>query len=115
MAKTTKSATDLAEGLAGMVAGIGEDIQRAAIAETREYVAKAVENQFLQPTGRKTYGGATPDECIVEMLREAPLNEIPRLRQALQRIEDNGGEVSEDFRAGILMAVRLFADEDYDY
>jgi hypothetical protein len=110
-----KSATDLAEGLAGMVAGIGEQIQQAAISETRTYVAKAIEEQFLQPTGRKTYGGASADQCIVEMLREAPLNEIPRLREALQRIEDNGGQVSEDMRVGILFAVRLFADPDFDY
>jgi hypothetical protein len=110
-----KTATDLAEGLAGMVAGIGEEIQKAAIAETRKYVAKAVEDQFLAPTGRKTYGGATPDQCIVEALREAPLSKIPRLHQAFLRIEDNGGEVSEDLRAGVLLAVRLFADEGYEY
>lgn len=107
----TKSASDLVNDLAG----IGEQIQKAAIAETRKYVAQAVEDQFLQVTGRKIYGGKGADEHIVEMLREAPLNEIPRLRQALEHFEDNDGEVSEDFRAGILFAVRLFADEMYDY
>src|SRR5689334_20918608 len=99
-----KSASGLAEGLVDKVASIVEEIERAAITETRKFVSKAVEAQFLQPTGRRTYGGKTPDESIVEMLREAPLNEIPRLQQALERFET--GEVSEDFRAGILFAVR---------
>ena len=106
-----KSATDLAAEIGEQI----EQIQRATISETRAYVAKAIEDQFLKPTGRKTYGGASPDQCITDMLRDAPLNEIPQLRQALQRIEDNGGEVSEDMRAGILLVVRLFADEDFDY
>lgn len=110
-----KSATELAESLAGMVAGLGEEIQSAAIAETREYVAKVIEDQFLQPTGRKTFGGASPDQCIADMLREAPLNKIPRLRDALARIEDNAMQVPEDMKAGILFAVRLFADPDFDY
>lgn len=110
---TEQTASELAEGLADAVAGMGEQIRATAVAETRELMAAALESQFLQPSGREQFGGSTPDELIMQFLGEAEMAEIPRLRNALARFEEDG-EVSEDFRAALLFAVRLIRDETYE-
>ena len=108
-----KSASDLAEDLAGL----GEEIVKRATAETRKYIALEIEEQFLGTprASRKTYGGRHPDACIVEALEDtsAASMQDPRLQAALDRFVQDGP--SDDFRAGILFAVRLFADPDFDY
>lgn len=110
-----KSATDWAESLSAMVYATGEKIRDAAVEEVTKYKGKHVEEVYLQPTGRKTFGGKTPDACILEDLADFPtLANVPRLQQALQRFQD-AGAVSEDFRAGLLMAARLFQDPDFEY
>jgi hypothetical protein len=106
-----KSAADLVEELAGA----GEEIRQRAVAETRKYVALELEEQFLGTAraSRSTYGGANPDDCIVEALAEFSSLCDPRLQAVRARFEEDG--VSDDFRAGVLFAVRLLADPEFDY
>lgn len=104
-----KSASDLVEDLAGL----GEEILKRAIAETRSDVAAQVEDQFLGTKNRKMYSGAAADDCIVSALADFPTMTDARLQALRERFETDG--VSDDFRAGILFAVRLVADKDYDY
>jgi hypothetical protein len=97
------------------MAGMAEEIQKAAVGETRKYVAMGIEDHLLKATGRRTYGEMTPEESILEELRDCPTLRDPRLQAALKRFETNEDGVTDDFRAGLLMAVRLFADPEYDY
>ncbi|MFD8498000.1 hypothetical protein [Amycolatopsis sp. NPDC059657] len=109
MAKRASAST-----LVESVAGLAEEIQKAAVAETREDVAQGIEEHFLRETNRRTYGGKSADESIREALAEYPsLREVPQLQDALARFE--GAEIPEDFRAGVLFAVKLVADLDYEY
>ncbi|WP_329073506.1 hypothetical protein [Amycolatopsis sp. NBC_01480] len=111
MAKRTASVSDLVE----QMAGLAEEIKTAAVNETRKYVAMGIEDHLIKATDRQTYSGMTPDESIVEALREFPTLREARLQAALKRFEANEDEVTDDFRAGLLMAIRLFADPEYDY
>uniref|UniRef100_UPI0037C5C900 hypothetical protein n=1 Tax=Amycolatopsis benzoatilytica TaxID=346045 RepID=UPI0037C5C900 len=108
-----KSASELADELAGL----GEEIVKRATAETRKYVAQEIEEQFLGTprAARKTYCGRTPDDCIMDALTddEAASLKDARLQAVRERFEEDGP--SDDFRAGILFAVRLFADPTFDY
>lgn len=106
-----KTSSDLAEELAGL----GEEIRQRAIAETRKDIAEEVAAHFLggPRVARRTYGGTSPDDCIVEALADFETLRDPRLQSARDRFEEQG--VSDDFRAGVLFAVRLFADPHYDY
>src|SRR5690242_15238483 len=104
-----------ASDLAGELAELGEEIRRRAVAETRRDLAREIEEQFVggPAVSRRTYGGASPDECVVEALGEVPTLRDPRLESLRDRFEEEG--VSADFRAGVLFVVRLMADPEYDY
>ncbi len=101
--------------LVDQVAVLAEEIGKQAVAETRRDVARQVEEHFLggKNVSRTVYDGASPDDCIVYALGEYPTMTHPDLTAAFVRFDADG--VSDDFRAGILFAVRLFADSEYDY
>lgn len=109
-----KSATDWIDTLTGSVESMATKIRDTAVSETRRDAADAIEEHFLQPSGRTVYGGKTPDECILDVLTDDapdnPLAGIARLAAAGERFRHDG--VSEDFRAGLLMAVRLIGSVD---
>lgn len=102
-----------AEEAANQIAELVEQVKTSSIADTREDAATAVEDHFLGRRGvsRSTYSGASPDECILDALATYPTLNDPRLSAALVRMAEG---VTEDFRAGLLMAVRLVGDHDYD-
>ncbi|MFE6925963.1 hypothetical protein ACFVAV_33470 [Nocardia sp. NPDC057663] len=107
-----KSASELADELAGL----GEEIRQRATEEARKYVALAIEEMFLggPKVNRKQFDNRSPEDCIFEFLEEqASLQSEPTLKAALNRLDESG--ISDDFRAGILFACRLFADPDFDY
>lgn len=108
MAKSTQD-------LIAELAGIGQDIEDAAKHDVREYLAKGIENEFLRADAdRSTFEGQTPNERIEQALAEWPTMKAARLQAMLGRIKFDTG-VTDDFRAGILFAVKLIADEEYDY
>ncbi|GAB4590335.1 hypothetical protein [Nocardia sp. IFM 10818] len=112
---TGKSATQLADELAD----IAHEVRRRAADEVRADIAQEIEQRFLGRQGldRSVYAGRHPDDCLLLELADNPaLQKIPTLRAALQRFDDEDGDgVTADFRAGVLFAVKLFADPDFDY
>ncbi|WP_330185977.1 hypothetical protein OHB26_39625 (plasmid) [Nocardia sp. NBC_01503] len=66
---------------------------------------------------RSVYGGRLPEDCLFEELTNNPaLAKVPELQAALARFDtDDGDGVTLDFRAGVLFAVRLLTDPDFDY
>ncbi|WP_280220662.1 hypothetical protein [Nocardia neocaledoniensis] len=107
-----KSASELVDELSG----IGEELRQLAVDETRTYVARAVEEMFLggPKIDRRQFDNRSPEDCIFEFLAEqASLQSEPTLKAALDRLDENG--ITDDFRAGILFACKLFADPTFDY
>lgn len=107
-----KSAGELADGLSA----IGEEIVCRAVAETRRDLADGIEEYMLgRPRlSRAAYGEASPDDCVITALTEWPtLRKDAALRAVAARFEEDG--VSSDFRAGVLFAVRLISDLEYEY
>ncbi|MGW6728713.1 hypothetical protein ACWF9G_22675 [Nocardia sp. NPDC055029] len=108
----SKSASELADELAGF----GEEIRQRATDEARADISQHIREMFLggPKIDRKGFGGATPADCVFEFLAEHPsLQKDPLLKAAAKRFDDNG--ISDDFRAGVLFACRLFADPNFDY
>ncbi|GAB3916228.1 hypothetical protein ACFQ1S_20965 [Kibdelosporangium lantanae] len=104
-----KTSEDLVDEMTGMAA----EIRRLAVAETRRDLAAGIEEHFLgTKSSRKGYTG-TPDECVIEALDDFPTMRDPRLLAIRERLATDG--VTDDFRAGIVFALRLVADDEYDY
>lgn len=107
-----KSAEEMSEEIAVLI----EDMREKAVRETRKDVADAIEEQFLgKPrVSRSMYNGASPDTCILEFLNDdyPPLAKERRLQGLLDRFNEDG--ITDDFRAGILFAVRLAADPEFE-
>jgi hypothetical protein len=113
-----------AQDLAELAGGLAHDVYLKAIDESRVEVAKAVEDQFLSTRKRDTYQGASPDQCIIDLLTEQP--EIdkktgaeippfitdPKLRELGTDFALDG--VSDEFRQGIRFALLLVGNTDYD-
>jgi hypothetical protein len=113
-AMTRKSAAELAEGLAETA----HEVRRRAAEEIRDDIAREIEDRYLgRPgTNRSVYAGRHPDDCVVEELADNPALQVPVLQAALARFNDEDGDgITADFRAGVLFAVRLLADPDFDY
>lgn len=108
-----KTASDWVESLAGTVESMATKIHDTAVTETRKWTAEMITNTYLQPTGRKTFGGKTPDESILQTLGYEDMAEVPRLAAARELFAE-GGEFAEGLRAGLLMAARMVADERYE-
>lgn len=108
MAKKTAS------DLEGQIASLAEDLRSLTIRETRTDIADGIKAQFLgsRRVSRTTFRGASPDDCILEALADPTFQDTPL--QALHERFSNDG-VSDDFRAGIAFALRLVADQDYEY
>lgn len=104
-----------ARKLVDELAGIGQEIYDRAQMEAREYVAREIEGRFLGWPGqdRRAHADRHPDDCLFEELTENPKLQVAALREITERFERDG--VSADFRAGVLFAVRLLADPDFDY
>ena len=105
-----------AQAIVDDLTAVGEDIRQRAVEETREYVARAVEEMFLggPNVGRRQFDHRSPHDCIYEYLQDhETLQAEPSLKAALERFEDS--YVTDDFRAGILFACKLFADPDFEY
>ncbi|WP_280460903.1 hypothetical protein [Nocardia carnea] len=105
-----------ADELSEQIGALATDLQRRAAEEVRADIATAIEDQFLgrRGHGREIYRGAIPEDCVLLELSDNPVMQAdPVLRAAATRIEEHG--LTEDFRAGILFAVRLLADPEYDY
>jgi hypothetical protein len=98
-----KTASSMVEDIADLAA----KLEQAAGQETRTYLAREIENQFLGVSRPVT------DDCIIEALADYPSLTDRRLQALRDRFVSEG--VSEDFRAGLLFAVRLVADLDYEY
>lgn len=111
---TRKSAADLAEEMADLA----HEVRRRAAEEIRTDIAREIEDRYLGRPGmnRNIYAGRHPDDCVVEELADNPALRIPVLQAALARFNDEDGDgVTADFRAGVLFAVRLLTDSDFDY
>ncbi len=107
-----KSASELADELSG----IGEEIRQRATDEARTDIAQHIREMFIggPKIDRKSFGGDSPDACIHEFLDDHPsIQSDPLLEAAAERFDENG--ISDDFRAGIAFACRLFADLGFDY
>lgn len=102
-----KTSQDLAED----IAGIAEQIRDRAIAETRKDVADSLKEQYLgdKRVPRSTFSGSSPDDCIIETLK---FMSDAQLKALHDRFSSEG--VSEDFRAGLLFAIRLAGDPNYE-
>ncbi len=106
MAKKTAS------GIADQIAGLAEKLQATATTEARTGLARHIEAHFLTETGRAAFSNVAPDDSVTEALAWGTMQD-PRLQALRDRFETDG--VSEDFRAGLLFALRLVADTEYDY
>jgi len=108
-----KSASGWVESLTASAATMAEKIRETAESETREYAAKMITDCYLSTVGRKTYGGKTPDECIVETLGYEDMAAVPRLAAAREAFQESD-VFAEGLRAGLLLAARMVADERYE-
>ncbi|WP_330186008.1 hypothetical protein OHB26_39465 (plasmid) [Nocardia sp. NBC_01503] len=110
-----KSATELADDLSD----IAHEVRRRAAEEVRTELAREIADRFLGRPGqdRSIYGGRHPEDCLLEELADNPaLAKVPELRAALERFDSDDREgVTPDFRAGILFAVGLLTDLDFDH
>lgn len=105
-----------ADELAERIGTLTADLQRLAAEEVRADIATEIEHRYLGKPGRSraVYRDATPEDCVLLELRDNPaLRDDPALRECAARIEEHG--ITPDFRAGILFAVRLLADPEFDY
>jgi hypothetical protein len=85
------------------------DIAYRVAGETREYLAVGIEAHYL--TGpRSRWTDSTADAHIVETLAETT---DPQFQELGRRFAAAG--VSEDFRAGLRLAVLLIRDLDHEY
>ncbi|MFD3464752.1 hypothetical protein ACFWVM_34060 [Nocardia fluminea] len=105
-----------ADELAGELAGIGEQIQRRTAEETRQGLAREIEEQFIGgANGRSAFAGQSPTECIVSALEDmrAEGKAPPELEAIAEEIERDG--VPEAFTAGILFAARCMDDLSFEF
>ena len=101
MAKKTSS------DLAAQIADLADDLQRLTVREVRTDLSNEIEDRFLK--GRRV----SSDDSVIEALTDFPTMKDPRLQGLRQRFENDG--VSDDFRAGLLFALRLVGDQVYEY
>lgn len=112
-----------AQELAELSGGFALEVYSKAMNESRVEIAEAVEAQFLRRTGRSTYRGESPDQCIIDLLTEQPEvgkdgEVIPpfitdeKLRALGVDFATDG--VSDEFRAGIRFALLLVGNTEYE-
>ena len=106
-----KTANDIAD----QIADLASQLQETTVAEVRTDLAEGIENHFLGRRGvsRTTYEGRSADDCVIDALADFPTLTDKRLQALRDRFENEG--VSDDFKAGLLFAIRLVADKGYEY
>ncbi|WP_410666429.1 hypothetical protein [Amycolatopsis sp. lyj-84] len=101
----TATASDLSESLGWL----GEEIQKRAVDQTREEVADALRDTFLDRSRTSVKYSYSPDEAIVSMLREVKGGQFEGLAD---RFETDG--VPNDFRLGLEFAIALTRDTEFE-
>jgi len=109
--RITKSAT--ANDLSECLGWLGEEIQKRATAQTREEVADALRDTFLDRSHTTVKYTDTPDDAIVDSLRLSKETKGRLRLQGLADRFDNDG-VTEDFRLGIAFAVAMIRDSEFE-
>ncbi len=106
----TKGAT--AAELAESLASVGEEIQARAEAQTREDVADALRDQFVDRSQSHCTFNNTPDDSIRATLRISGETSDRRFQALADRFDVES--VSADFRLGLQFAIAMIRDPEFE-
>jgi hypothetical protein len=107
--RITKSAS--AGELAECLGWLGEEIQKRATAQTREEVADALRDQFVDRSHTYVKFNGTTDDAIVEALRLSKQTK-GQLVGLADRFDNDG--VPADFRLGLAFAIAMIRDDEFE-
>jgi hypothetical protein len=107
--RITKNAT--ASDLSECLGWLGEEIEKRATAQTREDVADALRDSFVDRSQTRVTYSDTPEHSIIEALRLSKAT-TGRLQALAGRFDDEG--VSADFRLGLEFAIAMIRDQEFE-
>jgi predicted transcriptional regulator len=110
---STMDTAEVSEYLGNLVAEQIVKIRNRAEAETRKELADGIAKQFIATTGRKTYGGLTPEQSVMDALTWPAMADDGPFELIRYEIEQTGN-VPMEFTAGIRFVLNLLADDEYE-
>lgn len=108
--RITKTAT--ADELTESLGWLGEEIQKRAAAQTRDEVADALRDSFIDRSRTSVKYADTPDESITGALRESKTTTGRRFQGLADRFDTDG--VPDDFRLGLEFAIAMIRDSEFE-
>lgn len=108
--RITKTAT--ASDLSECLGWLGDEIEKRAAAQTREEIADALRDSFIDRSHTSCKYSDTPDDSITEALRESKKTTGRRFQGLTDRFDNDG--VSDDFRLGLEFAIAMIRDPEFE-